>query len=481
MGDLNSSRGWLEGESAEAAEAPEAPEAPEAVEAVEKGIVTANPRSAISLRTDGVWHDITPAQPPGYFQMDINVRPETVLSYPSVFACVSLIYNDIGKLRTRLMTLQESGIWLETTNPAYTPVLRRPNHYQNQIQFKQWWICSKLVWGNAYALKVRDGRGVVVAMYILDPGLVQPLIAPDGSIFYQLGQDNLSGLQQATVFVPASEIIHDRMNCMFHPLVGVSPLFAASLPASGGLEMLRDSRRFFKQGAKPSGLLVATGEISDDTARELRNYWNDNFTGSNAGKVAVVGDNLRYEPIRMTATDAQTKEQIVLTSEMVAQVFHVPAFKVGGPIPAGQKVGDLNQIYFNDALHSLIEEMELCLDEGLSLPTGYRTELELENLLRMDPATQADVTVKLVRGGVKTPNEGRRELNLAPLLGGDTVYMQQQDMPLDQVRLNRVALADPPAPPPAAPEPAPQPEEISEADRKALAEYIEKELACELT
>ena len=113
---------------------------------VEKGIVTAQPRAAVSPRTDGVWHDITPAQPPGYFQMDINVRPETVLSYPSVFACVSLIYNDIGKLRTRLMMLQDNGIWVESANPAYSPVLRRPNHYQNQIQFKQWWICSKQMW-----------------------------------------------------------------------------------------------------------------------------------------------------------------------------------------------------------------------------------------------------------------------------------------------------------------------------------------------
>ncbi|MDR6216178.1 phage portal protein [Paracidovorax wautersii] len=435
---------------------------------VEKGIVTAQPRGLVSPHTDGVWHDITPAQPPGYFQMDINVRPETVLSFPAVFACVSLIYNDIGKLRTRLMQQQASGIWTESANPAYSPVLRRPNHYQNQIQFKQWWICSKLTWGNTYALKIRDGRGVVVALYILDPGLVQPLIAPDGSIFYQLGQDNLSGLKDATVFVPASEIIHDRMNCMFHPLVGVSPLFAASLPASGGLEMLRDSRRFFNQGAKPSGLLVAPGEIADEDAKRLQTYWNDNFTGPNSGKVAVVGDNLKYEPIRMTASDAQTKEQITLTSEMVAQVFHVPAFKVGGPIPAGQKVGDLNQIYFNDALHSLIEEMELCLDDGLSLPLGYRTELELENLLRMDPATNAEVIVKLVGGGVKTPNEGRRELNLAPLLGGDTVYMQQQDMPLDQVRLNRVALVDAPAPPKAANDPQTGDESLNEEEIKAL-------------
>jgi HK97 family phage portal protein len=453
--------------------------------ALSKALPAAQSRGLVSLPTDSGWIDITPAQPPGYFQLDIKFRPEIVLAFPSVFACVSLISNDIGKLRTRLMSLDDKGVWAEAASAAYSPVLRRPNSYQNQIQFKQWWVVSKLVWGNTFLLKVRDGRGVVVGLYILDPALVQPMISPDGSIFYQLSQDNLSGLEFPTVFVPASEIIHDRMNCLFHPLVGVSPLFSASLPASSGLEILKDSQRFFRQGAKPSGLLVAPGAIGNDTAKELKTYWNDNFTGANAGKVAVVGDGMKYEPIRMTSVDSQTKEQMALTAEMVAQVFHVPAFKVGGPIPAGQKVGDLNQIYFNDALHSLIEEMEACLDDGLSLPQNYRTELELDNLLRMDSATQAEVTTKLVQGSVLTINEGRRAHNLPPLPGGDTVYMQQQDFPLQEVRLNKIAPPEPPAPPPApapAPEPPPPPaddEELTEDEQRDLADYITKELACE--
>lgn len=448
-------------------------------------LVVQQPRGLITFPSEVGWMDITPAQPPGYFQLDIKVRPETVLSHPTVFACVTLISNDIGKLRTRLMSVDERGIWAETTSTAFSPVLRRPNSYQNQIQFKQLWIISKLLWGNSYLLKVRDGRGVVVGLYILDPALVQPMISPDGSIFYQLSQDNLSGLQLPTVFVPASEIIHDRMNCLFHPLVGVSPLFAASLPASSGLEILKDSQRFFHQGAKPSGILAAAGEISDADAKELKTYWNDNFTGPNSGKVAVVGHGMKYEPIRMSAVDAQTKEQISVISEMVAQVFHVPAFKVGGPIPAGQKVGDLNQIYFNDALHSLIEEMEACLDDGLSLPVDYRTELELENLLRMDSATQAEVTTKLVSGSVLTINEGRRAHSLPPLPGGDTVYMQQQDFPLNEVRQNKIEPPAPPSPPPVPPEPAPpaprEDEELPDEERRALADYIAKELECEPT
>ena len=46
-----------------------------------------------------------------------------------------------------------------------------------------------------------------------------PFVSDDGSIFYELKADNLSGLEQQ-IMVPAREIIHDRFNCVFHPLVG---------------------------------------------------------------------------------------------------------------------------------------------------------------------------------------------------------------------------------------------------------------------
>src|SRR5690606_27662586 len=118
-----------------------------------------------------------------------------------------------------------TGIWRETENAAFSPVLRRPNRYQNHIQFKEWWVISRLLHGNTYVLKERDKRGVVKALYILDPSRVMPLVTPGGSVYYQLSTDNMSGVTE-TVVVPAEDIIHDRINALFHPLVGVSPIYA---------------------------------------------------------------------------------------------------------------------------------------------------------------------------------------------------------------------------------------------------------------
>jgi HK97 family phage portal protein len=187
-------------------------------------------------------------------------------------ACQTLIASDIAKLRIKLVAQDSDGIWSEVKNPAYSPVLRKPNAYQNRIQFIENWVLSKLQSGNTYALKQRDGRNVVTAIYVLDPGRVKPLVADDGSVYYELNTDHLSGLTDCVV-VPASEIIHDRFNCFFHPLVGLSPIFANGLAATQGLAIQSNSTRFFTNGSQPGGILTAPGAISDETAGRLKAHW----------------------------------------------------------------------------------------------------------------------------------------------------------------------------------------------------------------
>lgn len=416
----------------------------------------------------------------GAWQKNDEWTVDTVLSHPIVFACMSQISNDIGKLRLKLLELNDDGIWIETASPAFSPVLKRPNRYQNHIQFKQWWIMSKLSRGNTYALKQRDNRGVVTALYIMDPMRSEVLVSPDGSVFYRFGQDNLTGVQESDgITVPASEVIHDRMNPIFHPLMGVSPLFAGGLAANLGLKITGDSLTFFTNGANPGGVLTAPGAISDETAKRLQEKWTANYTGDNAGRVAVMGDGLKYEPMRMTAVDSQTTQQSKGLDQYICSAFHMPAYLVGvGEVPSGKKPGELKQDYYDECLHVLIEEFELCMDEGLALPEKYGTALDLDVLLRMDEATQVTTLAAAVGGAIMAPNEARKRLNLKPIKGGDTVYLQQQNYSLAALdgrdQTNPLAVATiPAAPPPVLPD---DPEELAEEEARELVDYFRKAL-----
>lgn len=393
----------------------------------------------------------------GAWQKNDLVHVENVLAHNAVFSCITLIAQDVGKLMPRLMEQDADGIWTPTKSSAFGPVLRKPNHFQNHIQFKEWWVTCKLIHGNTYALIERDDRGVPRRLYLLEPTRVEPLVSPDGSVFYRLSTDNLSGIEEDTITVPAREIIHDRMNCLFHPLVGISPIFAAGLSANVGLELLRNSEQFFGNGSNPSGILTAAGDIDPATAKEMSERWNAQFSGDNAGKVAVLGAGLKFEALRMTAVDSQVVGHLKWTAEIVCTVFHVPPFKVhvGAP-PSTQNAELLNSIYYSDCLQSHIESMEACLDEGLGLsePVGnpvrqLGVELDLRGLLRMDTAAQYDTLGKGVGAGILSPNEARAELNLKPVKGGESPVLQQQNWSLEGLaRFNEQQLkaqANPPA------------------------------------
>jgi HK97 family phage portal protein len=395
---------------------------------------------------------------PGAWQADAPaIDTQAVLSNWSVFACMTLIAGDIGKMAVNLMQPGPAGsVWAQASSPAFGPVLTKPNDYQTRGKFFESWMLSKLSTGNTYALKVRDKRRVVTGLHVLDPSRCRPLVAPDGSVWYELGDDLLAQVPGTGIAVPASEVIHDRMWCLFHPLVGLSPIFACGLAATQGLKIQGNSARFFENMSRPSGVLTAPAGISDETAKRLKAEWESNFTGDRIGRVAVLGDGLKYEAMSVTPIDAQMVEQLKMSAEMVCSAFHVPAYKVGvGAMPTYQNAEVLNQIYYSDCLQVHIEAIEALLDEGLGIrAAGYRTEFDLDALLRMDSATQVDMLGKAVGGGWLAPNEARATRNLPPVEGGGTPYLQQQNYSLGALA-RRDALDDPFGKPAPAAEPAP--------------------------
>lgn len=364
----------------------------------------------------------------GAWQQNVVVDQTIVAAYWAVFACATLIAKDISKLYCRVMTPATGGILVETD---FRQVLQKPNHFQTRVEFFFHWMMSELLQGNTYVLKERDEKGFVRKMYVLCPSLCVPYVSPDGSVFYKLNADHLAGLKEA-VFVPASEIIHDRMYTLHHPLIGVSPIFACGIGAMQGSAILDNSSKFFQNMSRPSGVLTAPGSITNEVASRLKESWETNFSAANIGRVAVLGDGLKYEAMAINAHDAQLIEQLKMTGEMIAACFHVPGYKIGvGQMPTVNNTAVLNQQYYDQCLQYLIEKLELRLNEGLEVRQDDTVEFDLAGLLRMDPQTRYASHQLAVNGGWKKPDEVRKDENLPPVPGGNQVYMQRQNSSLE--------------------------------------------------
>ena len=232
--------------------------------------------------------------------------------------------------------------------------------------------------------------------------------------------------------LPASELIHDRMVTLFHPLIGVSPIYACAASATQGNRIQANSAKFFENMSRPSGQLTAPGKIDDVTASRIKRDFEANFGNGNIGRLFVAGDGLKYEAMTIPPQDAQLIQQLGWTVEDVARAFKVPLQKlaVTGTRMAQATAQQFNEEYYGHTLQKHIEDIELLLDEGLKLPDKYGVELEIETLLRMDPQAMATTNELEIRAGYLKPNEARLRKNLPPVPGGDTPYMQQQNYSL---------------------------------------------------
>jgi len=393
----------------------------------------------------------------GAWQKNDELRLDTVLANPVVFRCVSLIATDIGKLPLRLVAIDANGIWHETTSPAFSPVLRTPNRYQTPAQFFEAWMFSKLLWGNTYVLKDRDDRNVVTSLYVLDPCRVKPLVAPDGSVYYELQTNDLAGIPTSggQLVVPAKEIIHDRWNCAFHPLVGLSPLYACGGAARQGLEMQAASTSFFSSGGRPSGMLIAPTEIDPQTAQRLSETWH----ALGAGKTAIVGNGMKYEAVGSSAEESQWIEQAGWTAKTIAGCFGVPISMVDSsqqPPYANNEASTLQ--YHSQCLQTHLNAIENALDVGLELPAPYGTEFDLDDLIWMDTATKTKAAHDAIAAGAMSPNEARlKYFGLGPVPGGDSPFLQQQYYSLEALAMRDLGGPAPPAlvPAPSAEDAAP--------------------------
>lgn len=363
-----------------------------------------------------------------------NVTLTSPLAFSAVYACITGIASDIGKLPMTLMRETPSGVWENVDSSPFLTVLRNPNHYQNRIQFLEQWILSKLLSGNTYVGLERDNRGIVNKMYVLDPTKVQPLVSSNGDVYYQLGEDTLNTINES-IIVPASEIIHDRMECLYHRLVGISPLYACLATVGLGNAIQANSQLFFANASQPGGMLAAPGRISQETADRMKALFEQRFSGPNIGRLFVAGDGLEFKPIALAAEASQLVQQLEWSVQDVARAFHYPIYKLDNsklPPYSGNNIQTLQMQYLSECLGKHVEAIELLFDGGLDLPPKMHVVLDTDVLLRMDTQTLYRTISEGIRGQWLAPNEGRVKANYQPVDGGEypRAQMQYVSLPL---------------------------------------------------
>ena len=300
--------------------------------------------------------------------------------------------------------------------------------------FRETLMTHLLLWGNAYAQIIRNGKGEVVALYPLMPNRMEVNRDKNGKLYYLYStqSDDAPTMKGSTVYLDPSEVLHIP-GLGFDGLVGYSPIAMAKNAIGLAIATEEFGAKFFANGAAPSGVLEHPGTIKDPT--KVREAWQSQFGGSsNSGKVAVLEEGMKYTPISISPEQAQFLETRKFQINEIARIFRVPP----------HMVGDLEKSSFSNIEQQSLEFVKYTLEPWLvrweqsmirSLLTpsekqDYFIKFNVDGLLRGDYASRMSGYATARQNGWMSANDIRELENLdrIPAEDGGDLYLINGNM-----------------------------------------------------
>ncbi len=366
------------------------------------------------------------------------VTERSAMQMTAVYSCVRILAEAIAGLPLHLYTYKEDGGKEKAIgHPLYLLLHDEPNPEMSSFVFRETLMTHLLLWGNAYAQIIRNGKGEVVALYPLMPNRMTVDRDSSGQLFYsyQMNNSDAPTMKAGTVILKPSDVLHIP-GLGFDGLVGYSPIAMAKNAIGLAIATEEYGAKFFANGATPGGLLEYPGTVKDPD--RVRESWNKGFSGSqNAGKVAILEEGMKYTPISIAPEQAQFLETRKFQINEIARIFRVPP----------HMVGDLEKSSFSNIEQQSLEFVKYTLDpwvvrweqslsRALFTPEEkkqYFFKFNVEGLLRGDYQSRMNGYATARQNGWMSANDIRELENLDRIPaeeGGDLYLINGNMLPL---------------------------------------------------
>ena len=230
-----------------------------------------------------------------------QVTERSAMQMTAVYSCVRILSEAVAGLPLHLYRYKEGGGKEKAIDlPLYRLMHDEPNPEMSSFVFRETLMTHLLLWGNAYAQIIRNGKGEVIALYPLMPNKMRVDRDENGNLYYEYvhSSDEADTMKNTTVRLTPYNVLHIP-GLGFDGLVGYSPIAMAKNAIGMAIACEEYGAKFFANGAAPSGVLEHPGVIKDP--QKVREAWQSQFGGSqNANKIAVLEEGMKYTPISIS-------------------------------------------------------------------------------------------------------------------------------------------------------------------------------------
>lgn len=363
------------------------------------------------------------------------VTERTAMQMTAVYSCVRILAEAVAGLPLHLYRYKEDGGKEKALDhPLYLLLHDEPNPEMSSFVFRETLMTHLLLWGNAYAQIIRNGKGEVIALYPLMPNKMSVDRDTNGQLYYQYTRstEEAPTMKGVTVNLHPSDVLHIP-GLGFDGLVGYSPIAMAKNAIGMAIACEEYGAKFFANGAAPGGVLEHPGTIKDP--QRVRESWQSTFGGSgNSNKIAVLEEGMKYTPIGISPEQAQFLETRKFQINEIARIFRVPP----------HMVGDLEKSSFSNIEQQSLEFVKYTLEPWLvrweqsiqrtlfspEEKKRYFAKFNVEGLLRGDYASRMSGYATARQNGWMSANDIRELENLdrIPAEQGGDLYLINGNM-----------------------------------------------------
>lgn len=358
-----------------------------------------------------------------------RVTDRTALQHTVVYACVRVLSEAIAQLPLHVYKYTDKGKERVQQHPLFYLLHDQPNPEMTSFIFRETLMSHLLIYGNAYAQIIRNGRGEVIGLYPLMPDRIKVDRDERNRLVYiysRYDEANPNFKVQGDIILRQEDVLHIP-GLGFDGLVGYSPIAMAKNAIGISLACEEYGASFFGNGASPSGVLEHPGVIKNP--ERVRDAWQKAYGGINNHRTAILEEGMKYTPISIPNNDAQFLETRKFQIAEIARLYRVPL----------HMIGDLEHATFSNIEQQSLEFVKYTLDPWLirweqSLQKALLSESEkkqyfikfnVDGLLRGDYASRMQGYATARQNGWMSANDIRdmEEMNPISEEEGGNLYL----------------------------------------------------------
>ena len=365
----------------------------------------------------------------GRTESGVYITDKNAIQQIAVYACIRVLSEAVAQLPLHVYERTENGRERAVNHILYSLLHDQPNKEMTSFSFRETMMLHLLVYGNAYAQIIRNGKNEVIGLYPLMANHMKVDRDDSNNLIYIYNRNENAdpNLKQTGEIVLQAENVLHIPGLGFDGLVGYSPIAIAKNALGIAKACEQYGADFFSNGASPSGVLEHPGTIKDP--ERVRKAWQAAYGGNNSHKTAILEEGMKYTPISIPNNDAQFLETRKFQLEEIARLYRVPL----------HMIGDLEHATFSNIEQQSLEFVKYTLDPWLvrweqalqksllsaSEKSRYFIKFNVDGLLRGDYESRMNGYATARQNGWLNANDIREmeDMNPIPEEEGGDLYL----------------------------------------------------------